>query len=66
MLVINNKAWGPLSDAYAQYSKVATNFAIKVPDALTMKQAASTLWQGFTAHALMLAHLTQSKLGTRF
>lgn len=51
MLVINNKAWGPLSDAYAQYSKVATNFAIKVPDALTMKQAASTLWQGFTAHA---------------
>lgn len=38
-------------DAYAQYSKMATRYAVKVPDQLTMEQAASTLWQGFTAHA---------------
>lgn len=38
-------------DAYAQYSKMATRYAVKVPEQLTMEQAASTLWQGFTAHA---------------
>lgn len=40
-----------VSDAYAQYSKVPAERAVKVPDQLTMEQAASTLWQGFTAHA---------------
>ncbi|XP_073244712.1 quinone oxidoreductase-like [Porites lutea] len=39
------------SNAYAQYSKVATKYAVKVPDSLSMEQVASTLWQGFTAHA---------------
>ena len=38
-------------DAYAQYSKVAADRAVKVPDQLTMEQAASTMWQGFTAHS---------------
>jgi len=40
-----------ITDAYAQYCKVATKYAVKVPDSLSMEQAASTLWQGFTAHA---------------
>ena len=40
-----------VSDAYAEYSKVPVERAVKVPDQLTMEQAASTLWQGFTAHA---------------
>jgi len=39
------------ANAYAQYSKVPAERAVKVPDQLTMEQAASTLWQGFTAHA---------------
>lgn len=39
------------SNAYSQYSKVGAKYAVKVPDQLTMEQAASTLWQGFTAHA---------------
>ena len=41
----------PSVDAYAQYSKVGADFAIKVPDKITLEQAAGTLWQGFTAHA---------------
>ncbi|XP_078344923.1 quinone oxidoreductase 1-like [Oculina patagonica] len=39
------------TNAYAQYSAVAADRAVKVPDQLTMEQAASTLWQGFTAHS---------------
>ena len=32
-------------------TKVGAKYAVKVPDQLTMEQAASTLWQGYTAHA---------------
>ena len=37
---------------YAEYSKVPVVRAVSVPDKVTMEQAASALWQGFTAHVL--------------
>jgi NADPH2:quinone reductase len=45
-------AWSHILGAYAEYAAVPVGALIKVPDAVTTRQAAAALLQGMTAHYL--------------